>query len=86
MRRLSQEDWVENAAKCNACHFTHTPWRRWLNTCGELHISEGGTGSAASGQSQPTLMEPLPFFIWASASQDASSSSSSSQGGCLMSL
>lgn len=42
MRRLSQEDWVENAAKCNACHFTHTPWRRWLNTCGELHISEGG--------------------------------------------
>ena len=30
------------AAKCNACHFLQTPWRRWLNTCGELHISDGG--------------------------------------------
>ena len=40
----------------------------------------GRTGSAASGQSQPTMMEPLPFYIWCSASQDASSSSSSSQG------
>ena len=42
MRRLNKEDWVENAAKCNACHFLQTPWRRWLNTCGELHISDGG--------------------------------------------
>ena len=30
------------AAKCNAYHFIQTPWRRWLNTCGELHISDGG--------------------------------------------
>ena len=42
MRRLNKEDWVENALKCNACHFLQTPWRRWLNTCGELHISDGG--------------------------------------------
>ena len=42
MRRLSQEDWVENTAKCNAWHFMRTPWLRWLNTCGELRISDGG--------------------------------------------
>ena len=43
MRRLNkEEDWVVTAAKCNACHFLQTPWRRWLNTCGELHISDGG--------------------------------------------
>ena len=86
MRRLSQEEWEENTEKCNGRHFLRTPWLRWLNTCGELHISDGGTGSAASGQSQPTLMEPLPFFIWASGSEDASSSSSSNQGVRLMSL
>ena len=42
VRRLSREDWVENESKCNACHFIRTPWNRWLNTCGELHITDAG--------------------------------------------
>jgi len=40
--RASGGDWSENTQFCNGTHFLQTHWRRYLNTCGEVHLTDGG--------------------------------------------
>ena len=87
MRRLSQEDWVENTAKCNAWHFMRTPWLRWLNTCGELHISDGGGDRERGFWAEPAHSDGGASILHLGLCPAGRKLAKFQQpGGCLMSL